>query len=412
MGSDHHYPEEAPAHRVTVDGFWIDRCAVTNASSPGSSTPPGTSRSPSVPPTRPTTRVPGRRCWCRPPRCSQKPPGPVDLRNHYNWWIYVPGARLAASARAARPARSSGCRTHPVVHVAWDDVEAYAGWAGKAAADRGRVGVRRARRAGRRRVRLGRRASRPAAWMANTWQGEFPVENLVQDGYEGTAPVGAFPANGYGLHDMTGNVWEWTTDWYRDHAAGAGQPCCAPPRNPAGGERERELRPAAAGRGHPAQGDEGRVAPVRAELLPPLPARGADAAGGRHLDLPPRLPLHRPWIYGWLIAPDPWLLGAGRGVPDDGSGRRAGWIKPIQGRSWRLGRLGPAPEPRSSWNQPSNPEVTATRACAASGSPAASAPPAATAMHPASRNSAALAAETPPVAISRRSGSGPRKSRT
>ncbi len=80
--------------------------------------------------------------------------------------------------------------------------------------------------------------------MANTWQGEFPVENTLRDGYEGTSPVGAFPANGHGLFDMIGNVWEWTADWYEEHGAVA--PCCAA-ANPAGGDRERSCDEAAHG---------------------------------------------------------------------------------------------------------------------------------------------------------------------
>ena len=127
--------------------------------------------------------------------------------------------------------------------------------------------------------------------MANTWQGEFPWQNLLEDGFEWTAPVGSFPPNGYGLYEMAGNVWEWTTDWYQEHSA-IESPCCTLD-NPRGGDSQGELRPAAAGREDSAQGDEGRLASLRAELLPALPARGAHAATGRYVHLPPRLPLHR-----------------------------------------------------------------------------------------------------------------------
>jgi sulfatase modifying factor 1 len=153
--------------------------------------------------------------------------GPVDLRDFRNWWAYVPGAYWR---RPEGPGSNLGGRErHPVVHVAYEDAAAYAAWAGKAlpteaewehAARGGLDGAVYA---------WGDEFAPGGRMMANTWQGEFPWQNLVTDGYAGTSPVGAYRPNGYGLVDMTGNVWEWTSDDFTpDHSAGAPRPCCAP----------------------------------------------------------------------------------------------------------------------------------------------------------------------------------------
>jgi formylglycine-generating enzyme len=224
MGSDAHYPEEAPARPVTVDGFWIDRRAVTNREferfvrKTGYVTVAERTPDPAAyPGAKPEMLIPASTVF-------SKPPHRVDLANHYNWWSYVPGAdwrhpQGPGSSIKKRP-------DHPVVHVAWEDVEAYTQWAGRQlpteaewefAARGGLDGATYA---------WGDELNPGGRWMANTWQGEFPVENLNQDGYEGTAPVGSFPPNGYGLSDMTGNVWEWTTDWYEAPAEVA-HACCS-----------------------------------------------------------------------------------------------------------------------------------------------------------------------------------------
>ena len=129
------------------------------------------------------------------------------------WWQYVKGANWREPEGPG--STIAGRENHPVVHVAYEDALAYARWLGRESADGSAVGVRRARRA----------STDEQDWMsaydadgkpiANTWQGVFPVYNSGEDGYVGTAPVGCFPANGYGLFDMIGNVWEWTSDWYR-----------------------------------------------------------------------------------------------------------------------------------------------------------------------------------------------------
>jgi formylglycine-generating enzyme required for sulfatase activity len=212
MGSDRHYREEAPRHQATVGGFWIDRWPVTNALfrnfidetghvtqaeiAPDAAQYPGAD---------PAMLIPASVVFV-------KPAARVDLRNHYNWWAYIPGADW----RHPRGPDSSidGMDEHPVVHVGFDDAAAFARWAGKElpteaewefAARGGLDGAEYA---------WGDEMEPGGKPMANYWQGEFPIQNLRTDGYESTSPVASFPANGWGLYDMIGNVWEWTTDWY------------------------------------------------------------------------------------------------------------------------------------------------------------------------------------------------------
>jgi formylglycine-generating enzyme required for sulfatase activity len=239
MGSDGHYPEEAPAHRATVDGFWIDRFEVTNeqfarfVEDTGHITVAERFPNPEdYPGAKPEYLVPASSVFVQ-------PPGPVDLSNQYNWWTLVPGADW----RHPRGLRTSidGLEAHPVVQVAWEDVEAYAGWADKElpteaewefAARGGLDGAE---------YTWGDEFTPDGVHLANTWQGEFPLRNELVDGYEWTAPVGTFPANGYGLHDMTGNVWEWTSDWFEEH--GELHHACCTVSNPRGGDRERSYDP-------------------------------------------------------------------------------------------------------------------------------------------------------------------------
>ena len=172
------------------------------------------------------------------------------------------------------------------MHVTFADALAYAHWAGKElpteaewefAARGGLDGAEYA---------WGDEFTPGGRHMANTWQGEFPHQNLNEDGFERTSPVTAFPPNGYGLHDMIGNVWEWTTDWYSPkHEPDAPKACCIP-ENPRGGREDGKLRPRAARHQDSAQGDQGRLASLRAELLPPLPAGRAPRRAGRHVDEP------------------------------------------------------------------------------------------------------------------------------
>jgi formylglycine-generating enzyme len=233
MGSDHHYPEEAPAHRVTVDGFWIDRTPVTNreflrfVNATGYVTCAEIAPDPADYPGALPHMLRAGSLVFTPPKHL------VDLRDWSQWWQ----PKFGANWRRPYGPRSSiaGLHEHPVVHVAYCDAAAYAAWAGKELPTEAewefaaRGGLADAEFAWGAEFTPGGRA------MANTWQGEFPRENLALDGYRRTSPVTAFPVNGYGLHDMIGNVWEWTTDWYSPcHEGDAAKACCVP-QNPRGG---------------------------------------------------------------------------------------------------------------------------------------------------------------------------------
>jgi formylglycine-generating enzyme len=215
---------------VSVDAFWMDEHPVTNAEfgrfveATGYVTvaerPPDPADYSGV---DPALLVSGSLVFRQP----QHRVGADDFRA---WWAYVPGACWRCPA--GPESTVEGREDHPVVQVAYDDAEAYASWAGKElpsdaewefAARGGLDGAA---------FVWGDEFAPGGRMLANTWQGEFPSQNLGLDGFEGTSPVGAFPANGYGLHDMAGNVWEWTSDFYTaKHPEEPGKPCCIP-RNP------------------------------------------------------------------------------------------------------------------------------------------------------------------------------------
>lgn len=231
MGSENTYVEERPVHEVAVDGFWMDCCLVTNeqfarfAEATGYVTLAERPLNPADYPGAPAENlVPGSMLF-------HKTSGPVDLHNYANWWAWAPGTSWR---RPFGPHSSiEGIERHPVVHVAHEDVEAYARWAGKELPTEAEWEF--AARGGLEDATYcwGDEEFPGGKTMTNAWQGEFPWQNLVTDGYEGTSPVGAFPPNGYGLYDMAGNVWEWTSDWYVPrHADEVVKSCCGPAVNP------------------------------------------------------------------------------------------------------------------------------------------------------------------------------------
>ena len=228
MGSNSFYREERPVRPAHVDGFWLDIYPVTNAEfrkfvdATGyvtySERPPNPAMYPDA---DPEMLVPGSLVF-------KKPDRPVNLRNNLAWWEYRPGADW----RHPQGPESSihGRDDHPVVHVAYEDALAYAAWAGKAlpseaewefAARGGLEGKA---------YPWGDASNPDGRFMANTWQGHFPYENSADDGYEGTSPVDAFPPNGYGLFDMVGNTWEWTSSPFDaagdQQSAAQPQSCC------------------------------------------------------------------------------------------------------------------------------------------------------------------------------------------
>jgi formylglycine-generating enzyme required for sulfatase activity len=230
LGSNAHYPEEAPVRQVQVEDFWIDRHAVTNEQylafvrATGYVTVAERPLDPADFPGAPAENlVPGSMVFTG-------TRGPVDLRHLSQWWTWMPGA---CWHRPEGPGSGVHDRAaHPVVQVAYEDAEAYCEWAGARlpteaqweAAARG--GIDQAAYV------WGNEPEQPSQRLANYWHGDFPWK--AQAGYGTTMPVGSFPPNGFGLHDMAGNVWEWTTDWYAEQRtslladATAAAACCVP----------------------------------------------------------------------------------------------------------------------------------------------------------------------------------------
>ncbi len=234
MGSDEHYPEERAVHPVLVDPFWIDLHPVTNdafatfVADTGYETVAERPLDPAdYPGAPPQNLVPGSLVFTR-------TPGPVDLRHLSQWWTWTPGA----SWRRPEGPRSSlaGRASHPVVHVAAEDAEAYARWAGKALPTEAQWEF--AARGGLEQARFtwGDQPEQDDEQLANYWHGDFPWR--PEAGYGHTTPVGSFPPNGFGLYDTAGNVWEWTADWYASRHPDPADTACCVPRNPRGADMD------------------------------------------------------------------------------------------------------------------------------------------------------------------------------
>ena len=229
MGSTSFYPEEAPVHTATVEAFAVERHPVTNAqyaefvADSGHVTVAEQPLDPALyPGVAAEDLVPGALVF-RPTA------GPVDLRDWRQWWDWAPGA---CWRHPFGPGMSwTELADHPVVQLAYTDAAAYAAWAGRRLPTEAEWEYA-ARGGATTTYAWGDEVAPDGRLMANTWQGRFPYLNDGALGWVGTSPVGAFPPNGFGLVDMIGNVWEWTTTPYSAHHIGASKGCCTPSRMP------------------------------------------------------------------------------------------------------------------------------------------------------------------------------------
>ena len=234
MGSSGFYPEEGPVREVGVDSFQLDRHPVTVSEfrrfvdGSGYMTVAERPLDPAdYPEADPALLAPGSLVF-------HTTPGPVPLNDPSVWWEYVPGANWRSPEGPGSDV--AGRARHPVTHVAFEDAQAFARWAGKELPSEAEWEY----------AARGGLDAAVFAWgdemlpdgkpRANFWQGDFPWRNTGANGWRGTSAVGSFPPNGYGLYDVTGNVWEWTVDFYSPRGAGVtskpGERACCVPRNP------------------------------------------------------------------------------------------------------------------------------------------------------------------------------------
>ena len=205
--------DAVPIHRVYVDGFWMDTTAVTNEKFREFVRATGyvtiAERAPTreeFPDAPPENLVAGSTVFT-------PTPGPVPLNNHLQWWRFQHGANWWHPD--GPDSDLQGKEKHPVIHIAYADAVAYAQWAGKRLPTEAEFEfAARGGRSGQTYV-WGNELKPGGKWMANIFQGQFPVHDAGRDGFAGIAPVAQFPPNGYGLYDMAGNVWQWCSDWYR-----------------------------------------------------------------------------------------------------------------------------------------------------------------------------------------------------